>query len=131
MQFTVTLRSNRAGQIKAALDAAGANTGTLKVYTGASPGVGLAATGTLLATLTAVTLTNNANGTLTVSATQDASADASGTPGYCRFATTEATPVVVMDLTAGVGSGECNFDTTITANGTVSLTSGTITEGNA
>lgn len=132
MQFTTTVRSARAGAIKTIVDAGGANTGTLKVYaSGGSPPDVSATTGlgTLLATLTAVTITNNSDGTLSISATADSSADASGTPDYVRI--TNLADSDRIQLTAGVGSGEASFDTAITANGSVSLTSGTLTEGNA
>ncbi|QDV34020.1 hypothetical protein [Tautonia plasticadhaerens] len=132
MQFTVTVRSARVGAIKTIVDAGGANTGLLKVYaSGGSPPAASATTslGTLLATLTAVTITNNSDGTLTISATADSSADATGTPDYVRI--TNSTDSDRIQLTAGVGSGEASFDSTITANGAVSLTSGTLTDGNA
>lgn len=125
MQFTTTLRNNRLTEISTALGAGG----TLKVYTGTAPGVANAATGTLLCTLTALTLGAASGGTMTVSATNDTNAAASGTPGYYRMLTSAAAAVV--EGTAGVGSGELNFNATVSAGGTVSLSSGTLTEGNA
>lgn len=123
MQFTTTLRTDRMQKIK---DDVGVG-GTLVVYTGSAPGVGNAPTGTLLCTLTAVTF-GTAGATMTVSATADSSAAASGTPGYYRFKTSGGTAVI--EGTAAVGSGELSFNATVSAGGTVSLSSGTFTEGN-
>lgn len=124
-QFSLALRSALAGQIGSTIGTGG----TLKFYTGTSPGVANSPTGTLLTTLTAVTFTNPANGTETFTATQDSSAAASGTPGYGRLATSAG--VATIDFTAGVGSGEASFNQAVSAGGTVSLTSAMITMGNA
>ncbi len=42
-----------------------------------------------------------------------------------------ANPTVIIEGDAGVGSGSLNFSSTIASGGTVSITSATITEGNA
>jgi hypothetical protein len=98
----------------AMLNAFGAllNSGTIECRTGSAPAtVETAATGTLLGTLTygatayAITTTR----TLTANAiTQDSGADADGTIGYVRIKTSGGT--AVADLTVGVGSGECQFN---------------------
>lgn len=124
MQFATTLRTSRAGAIGTALGSGG----TIVIYTGAAPGVGNAASGTLLATLTALTFAAASGGAITFSATSDASAAASGTPGYGRLRTSANTAII--EFTCGVGSGEANFDSTISIGGQVSLSGGTITEGN-
>ena len=103
--------------------------GTAKTYTGSSPGVSNGATGTLLSTMTALACGTPAAGAMTVTTTADSSAAASGTPGYVRLLTSGATACI--DCTAAVGSGEFNFSGTISLGGSVTLTSGTITAGNA
>lgn len=125
MQFNATLRTARAQQIATTVGSGG----TIDIYTGTAPGVANAATGTLLATLTALTFGTATAGAITFSATADASADASGTPGYGRMKTSGGAAVV--EFSAGVGSGEANFNNAISLGGNVSLSSATITEGNA
>ena len=94
---------------------------TCKVYTGTEPAtIDITATGTLLGTLT---LANPAfgsaadaapGGTLTAGViADDASADSSGDPGYARIAHSDTTDI--LQVSAGVGSGELDFLTTITA----------------
>jgi hypothetical protein len=124
MQFATTLRNSLLSAISTAVGAGG----TIVFYTGTSPGVGSAVTGTLLSTLTAVTLAAPSGGTMTMSATADSSAAASGTPGYGRIRTSGA--AAVIDCTAAVGSGEFNFSGAISLGGTVTLSSGTFTAGN-
>lgn len=124
MQFSLTLRTNRLQAIKDLLGAGG----TVEIRTGAAPGVGNAATGTLLATWTALTF-GTPTGTMSVSATADGNAAASGTPGYYRGKTAGGT--AHLEGPAGVASGEISFNSAISIGGTVTLTSGTVTEGNA
>jgi hypothetical protein len=125
MQFVVALRNSRLSGIPTAMGAGG----KLKIYTGSPPGAANAATGTLLSTLTAVVFGTPAAGAMSISATADSSAAATGTPGYYRF--TKSDDTVEIEGTAGVGSGEDSFDSGVSLGGNVSLTSGTITEGNA
>jgi hypothetical protein len=125
MQFSTTLRNALGNQVGTTLGASG----TLKVYTGSAPGVGNAASGTLLCTLTAVVYAAASGGAVSISATADSNAAASGTPGYYRFLTSGGT--VHVEGTAGIGSGELSFNQAVSATGTVSLTSGTLTIGNA
>lgn len=117
----------------------GSGAGVLRIYTGAQPATpGTAPTGTLLAE---VTLNDPAFGSaaagvaaLTVSpAISDASANATGTAGWCRFLdSTEAAGsglgVVDGAVTASAGGGFLELaTTTVTAAGPVSITSGSIT----
>jgi hypothetical protein len=125
VQFATSLRNSELDAIATALGAGG----TLKFYTGSSPGVGNAPTGTLLSTLTALAFGTPAAGAMTFTTTGDGSAAASGTPGYGRMATSGGTAKI--DLTAAIGSGEANFSGAISLNGTVSETSGSFTAGNA
>lgn len=114
----------------AALPDAGSGAGYLEVRTGAAPGTGTAATGTLLATLTlsdpAFSVTDNV---ATIdSVTSDASADATGTAGYARIF--DSDDAVCADLTVGVtgsGAGVELASTSIVATQIVALTGGTVT----
>lgn len=127
MQFTTALRTSRAALIASTVGAGG----SIVIYTGTAPGVGNAATGTLLATLTGLTFGTAAAGAVTFSATAStgAATAASGTPGYGRLLTSGGAAVV--EFGAAVGSGEANFNNAISLGGTVTLSSATITEGNA
>lgn len=125
VQLSTTIRTAEA---QAIADTAG-TAGTLEVRTGSPPGVANAASGTLLATLVSVTFATASSGAVTFTATADSSGDASGTPGHVRFKTSGGTAYLEAD--AAVGSGSANFNATISLGGAVSLTSGTITVGNA
>lgn len=133
-QFTVTLRNSRLTAVKTANDAGGAGTGKLKIYGSiAAPGItvsptGLPAGATLLATLTGLTLAAASAGAIAISATTQNGA-ASGTPTFVRF--TDSTDNTYLEADAGVGSGTANFTQAVSNGGAVSLTSGTLTEGNA
>lgn len=124
-QFDTTIRTAEAQAIGDTFGTAG----TIEVRSGTPPGVGNAATGTLLATLTAVTWQVGAAGAITFTATADSSGDASGTPGHIRMKTSGGTAKIEFD--AAVGSGTANFSAAVSLGGAVSLTSATITVGNA
>lgn len=128
IQLTTTLRNNRVAALKALSDAQGANTGKILIYTGSPPGVSQAATGTLLATLTQVTLTAPSGGQSNVTATFGYAA-ASGTPGYARMTSQDGT--VYAEFDAAVGSGTLNFTRTIVAGRRVALATGVIADGNS
>jgi hypothetical protein len=123
--YVTTLRNARLDEITAAIG----SSGLLRVYSGTQPATGGTAT-TLLAelALSATSAPAASGGVLTFSAiTDDSSADASGTPTWARLCTSGGTAVV--DMTAGVGSGDLNFNAAIVAAGTVSVTSFVITDG--
>lgn len=105
--------------------------GTLKIYTVSPanlPGVGNAATGTLLSTLTSVVFGTPSAGSMTVSATADTSAANTATPVYYRISTSGGT----AKIEGSAGSGqELAISGQISLGGTVTLTSGSITAGNA
>lgn len=124
MQCSTTLRNALLSAVSTAVGASG----TLKISTGSAPGVGNALSGTLLSTLAAVTFGSPSAASMTVAATADSSAAASGTPGYYRIATSGGTGVI--EGTAGSGQ-ELAITGSISLGGTVTLTSGTITSGNA
>lgn len=129
--FATTLRTARASQIVAAIDA-GAGAGKLRLYNGTRPATGGAVT-TLLAELTfsdpCGTVTN---GVLTFSAiTSDASADTTGTATWFRIV--DSTGAFVLDGTITVtgGGGDITMtSTSIQAGVTVDGTSLVFTEDN-
>lgn len=70
------------------------------------------------------------NGVLTASAITTTAATASITPGYYRITSTATDTdgsTVIMQGTAGVGSGDLNFGSAISSGGNVSFTSFTVT----
>lgn len=131
MGLSDTIRNTQATDILTAIDLQVAH-GTIKVYSGTRPAKNGAAT-TLLSTLTLNKPSFTASaGVLTLStspAISDTNAANSGTATWARVADGGAN--FVMDI--GVGGGlDLTFDNyAITAGGTVNLTGGTITIGNA
>ena len=129
--FATTLRTARASQIVAAIDA-GAGAGKLRLYNGTRPATGGAVT-TLLAELTfsdpCGTVTN---GVLTFSGiTSDSSADTTGTATWFRIV--DSTGAFVLDGTITVtgGGGDITMtSTSIQAGVTVDGTSLVFTEDN-
>ncbi|MCG7945853.1 MAG: hypothetical protein N0C84_05845 [Candidatus Thiodiazotropha taylori] len=109
----------------------GASAGTIQIRSGTQPAdANSAATGTLLATLTfsdpAFGATNT-SGVATASAiTDDTSADATGTAAWARVLDSNSN--VIFDCDVGTSGATINLNTTsITAGGTVSITSFTMT----
>lgn len=133
--FILTLRNTRMQAVATAIDA-GAAGGKLKFYTGTSPGIANAATGTALGVCTfSTTCGTVSNGVLTFSAVTDGTGLADGTAGYARI--TDSDDNSVADLSVGAsGSGKDIILTNvnIVTGGTISVdTSGgvsKITEGN-
>lgn len=129
--FATTLRNARADQIKTAIDAGG-TAGFLRIYDGSRPATGGTVT-TLLAELTFSfpSAPASSGGVLTFSAiTADASANATGVATWGRMVTSAG--VFVDDFSVGTSGADLNLNsTTITILQQVSVTSGTITEGNA
>ncbi len=129
--FATTLRTARASQIVAAIDA-GAGAGKLRLYNGTRPATGGTVT-TLLAELTfsdpCGTVTS---GVLTFSAiASDASADTTGTATWFRIV--DSTGAFVLDGTITVtgGGGDITMtSTSIQAGVTVDATSLVFTEDN-
>lgn len=107
----------------------------LKIFSGSRPATGGAET-TKLAQLT---FSGNiaaaaASGALTLNIPpSDTSADATGTASWARITKADGTTVVAdMSVSATGGGGDLQLDSTaITLGGTVAITSGTITVGNA
>lgn len=126
VNFTNAVNSSRGTAI---ITAAGTGA-TIKLYTGANPtNADTGVTGTLLVTLTiAGVLGTESAGVLTLGTVSSGTAGASGVAGYARFATSGGT--ALFDLTSiGTSGADLNLNsTTITSGGTVSVSSGTITE---
>lgn len=105
----------------------------LRIYSGSRPATGGTAT-TLLAELTcnATFAPAASGGVLTLNAiAQDASANATGTATWFRIVQSNGT-TFVMDGDVGTSGSDLNLNSTsITSGGTVSVTSFTITAGNA
>jgi hypothetical protein len=120
------------------LDVITSNVGTtakLRIYSGTRPAnVAAAITGTLLAELTcnATFAPGASGGVLTLnSITQDSSADATGTATHFRMWNSAAS-TAMFDGDVGTSGADLNLTTTsIVATQPVSVTSFTITEGNA
>ena len=132
LRYNPTLRTAQATAI-----ATEAGTGAqIKLYTGLQPAsVATAPSGTLLGTLVvAGALGTGSAGVLTFNTvTSDTSADNSGTAGWFRLMKADGTTGVLDgSITPTGGGGDMTLNTTsVTAGGTIAITSGTITTGNA
>lgn len=107
--------------------------GFLRIYNGTQPANPDAALSgnTLLAELplSATAAAAASGGVLTLSAiTDETSAIATGTQTFASLVTSAG--VRIVDMSCGNGSGDLNLSGTITATGTVSVSSLTITDGN-
>lgn len=133
LQMSVSTRNAR-------LDAIETNIGTsavLKIRTGAAPAdVATADSGTVLATLSLPSdwLAAASSGSKAKSGTwQDASADSTGTAAHFRIYASDGTTAHLQGtVTATGGGGDLTLDNTSIATGqTVTITSFSITDGNA
>ena len=126
--YSTTVRN---AMLDAITSAAGASA-LLNIYDGVRPATGGTAT-TLLAQLTcnATFAPAASGGVLTLNAiTQDSSANATGTATWFRITTAAA--AFVLDGNVGTSGSDLNLTTTSIVSGQpVSVTSFTITEGNA
>jgi hypothetical protein len=107
----------------------------LKIFSGSRPATGGAET-TKLAQLTfsGAIAAAASGGVLTLNIpASDTSADATGTASWARITKSDGTTVVTdMTVSATGGGGDLQLDSTsITLGGTVAITSGSITVGNA
>lgn len=129
MQFSTSIRNALLDQIETTIGTAA----RVRCWTGAAPGVGNSATGTLLYDITCPSdwMSAASGGSKAKLGTwQDSSADASGTPGYYRVLDSTATTAFI-EGPAGVGSGELNHDASISLGGSVTISTFTLTAGNA
>jgi hypothetical protein len=111
------------------------NAGLLRVYAGtrpAGPGSSVGSA-TLLAELTCGSpFGTSSGGVLTLGAITSAAASTSGTAAWFRITTAGGTGKIDGSVTATGGGGDLTFPTTtVTAGVTVSISSGSITAGNA
>lgn len=127
--YKTSLRNANMQNIVTALTA----TSRLLFYTGSQPANTASPTGTLLATFSiASTAGTVSGGVLTFNSISNVTGAASGTPGYFRMidGTVDDGTHTQIQGTAGVGSGEFNFSSTVASSGTVSITSISIQDGN-
>jgi hypothetical protein len=133
--YSTTVRNARLQAVADAING-GSGAGKLRIYSGSRPATG----GTATTLLGEITLNDPAQSgiaagvlTLDVSPTiQDASADASGTATWARILDSADTFVCDLDVGAtGSGADIELSSTSIVAGGTITVTSGTITAGNA
>lgn len=107
------------------------NSATLKIYTGAQPAAGGAATGTLLVTITlpADAMAAAAAGVASKSGTWSGTAVATGIAGWFRVESSAGARWYDGAVTATGGGGEIELaSTSITSGQTVTVTSFTITQ---
>lgn len=131
IQFSVAVRNAR-------LDAFETTTGTspiLRLLTGSEPANCAAAqTGTLIAeaTLPSDWMNAAASGQKTISGTwQDLSANNSGTPGYFRILDSSGTTCHLQGTAGTSGTDMILSAGTVTAGDSFTVTSFTVTDGNA
>jgi hypothetical protein len=136
LSYIDVLRNAMLDEITAEIDA-GTGAGKIRIYDGTIPADADTAitTQTLLAELPCSDPCAPAasGGVLTFSAiTADADAAATGTASWFRIVDSDNNTVLDGDVTATSGGGDLELDSTsITINQQVSITSLTITEGNA
>lgn len=130
ISYSTTVRNNRLTQVETALDG-GAGAALVRIYDGTRPATCGAAT-TLLAELTCSDPAGSvASQVLTFNAiTADASANATGTATWFRCV--DSTGTCVLDGNVGTSGSDMNLNSTSISTGVqVSITSFTITAGNA
>jgi hypothetical protein len=133
VQLSVNVRNARLDAIETAVGASA----VLKIRTGAQPAsCATADSGTVLATMSlpADWMTAASSGAKALSGTwQDASADATGTAAHWRiYASDGVTCHLQGSVTATGGGGDLTLDNVSIASGqTVTITSFTLTDGNA
>lgn len=126
--IVATTRNNMLDEITTAIGASG----LLRIYSGTRPATGGAETTQLAQlALSATAAPAASGGVLTLSAiSDDTSADATGTASWARLCTSAGAAVV--DMNVSTSGSDLNFDSvSFVAGGTVSVTSFTITAGNA
>ena len=131
LSYSTTLRNAMLDAITTAVG----NGAKIRIYSGTRPAnVAASITGTLLAELTGATPFASAasSGVLTLgSVTADSSADATGTATHFRIWKSDGTTAVVDGNVSTSGSDLNLSSVSIVSGGSVSITSFTITEGNA
>lgn len=129
--YVTSLRNARLDCISSGTTGVGAS-GKFRVYNGTKPTpVGAAIGGAVMLaemTLNATFAPAASGGVLTLNSITAGVAAASGTPTWARFWKSDGTTAVV-DMTAGVGSGDLNFNAAIVSGGNVACSSAVITDG--
>lgn len=128
VQLGTTVRNARLDQIETTVG----TSPKLQIRTGAQPADCAAAdSGTLLIEITLPSdwANNAASGSKTKLGTWSGTATATGTPGHFRLKDSSGT-TTHMQGSAGVGSGDLNFDGSITSGQTVTVNTFTLNEGN-
>lgn len=126
LQMSVAMRNGRLDQVESVIGVSA----IFRVTTGAVPADCAAAdAGTLLISITLPSDWMNAasTGTKTKLGTWSGAATGTGTPGHFRVKETTGTTVGLQG-TAAVGSGDLNFDGSITSGQTVTISTFTLTE---
>jgi hypothetical protein len=131
LSYSTAIRNAQLDQITTAVG----TTAKLRIYSGTRPAnVAASITGTLLAELTcnATFAPSASGGVLTLnSITSDASADATGTASHFRLWNSAASTAMI-DGDVSTSASDLNLNSTsLTAGGSVAVTSFTITAGNA
>lgn len=129
LAYSTTVRNNRLTQVLNAVDG-GAGNGLWRIYDGTRPASGGTAT-TKLAELTLSKPSSTVSGgVLTYASITNATALATSTATWSRV--TDSTGTFVIDGNVGTSGSDLNLNSTSINTGvTVSITSATITEGNA
>ena len=136
--MAIQLRSATRDARLDAIETYGGTTCACRIYTGAQPAdVTVANSGTLLAEFNLPTdwMAAASGGSKAKAGTwQDTSADGTGTPGHFRIynnQTTKDGTTCFIQGSAAVGSGDMNFDGTVTTGQQVTVNTFTLTDGNA
>lgn len=133
--LATSVRNARLDAIRDALDA-GSGAAKLRIYTASRPATGAAITSqTLLAELELAnpSAPNASGGVLTLTTSfSDPTANATGTAAWARLVDSDENFVADLTVTATGGGGDVTFATvSFVAAQTITITSATITEGNA
>lgn len=125
-QYGTTLRNNQVSQIQTTVGSTGA---TLVIYTGTEPATpATALSGTLLCTISLPsTFLTSSGGVTTIAGTWSATASATGTAGYFRILDSVPTCHVQGNVTSDLVLN----NTSIASGQTVTVTSFSVTAGNA
>jgi hypothetical protein len=128
--INVTTRNNILTQIENAIDA-GVSAGALRIYDGVRPATGGTATNLLVALpCTKPSASGIASAVLTFAAITTTNASLSGTATWFRFVDSAGT--FVLDGSVGTSGADLNLTTTaLVATQPVSISSGSLTAGNA
>ena len=133
LQLSTTVRNARLDTVESTIS----TSPVLKIRTGSAPAdCGTADAGTVLATMTlpSAGMAAAASGSKAKSGTwQDTSADAAGTAAHFRIYASDGTTCHIQGtVTATGGGGDMTLDNTSIASGqSVSITTFTLTDGNA